>query len=63
MGKLGIVWAGFITGISLSDLVLFATLVYTVLNIGVLVWERIIKPWRATHPHSSPPSPSDEKDN
>jgi len=47
VGKLGIVWTGFFAGIKLGDLVLLATLVYTVLQIGLLVYERIIKPIRA----------------
>lgn len=46
MGKLGIAWVGFFAGISLSDLALLATLVYTSLQIGILMWEKVIKPWR-----------------
>lgn len=48
LGKLGIAWAGFFAGISLSDLVLIATLIYTCIQTGVLIWEKIIKPWRRT---------------
>ncbi len=44
MGKLGVVWAGLFAGISLGDVVLFATLVYTVLQIALLIAERIVKP-------------------
>ena len=44
LGKVGIVWAGLFAGITLGDLVLAATLVYTLLQITMLVVERIIKP-------------------
>lgn len=44
MGKLGLVWGGLVAGISLGDIVLVATLVYTVLQTGLAVYERIIKP-------------------
>jgi len=47
LGRVGIVWAGLFAGISLGDVVLFATLVYTLLQIGLTVYERIIKPIRA----------------
>ena len=42
--KLGIVWAGFFAGMSLGDWVLLATLIYTLLQITLLIVERIIKP-------------------
>ncbi len=42
--KLGVIWAGTLWGIKISDLVLLATLLYTILQIGVLVWEKIVKP-------------------
>jgi Phage holin T7 family, holin superfamily II len=45
-GKVGIVWAGLFAGITLGDVVLFATLVYTLLQIVLTVYERIIKPIR-----------------
>ena len=44
VGKLGIVWVGFFAGMSLGDWVLLATLVYTLLQITLLIVERIIKP-------------------
>ena len=44
MGKLSLVWGGLFAGISLGDIVLVATLVYTVLQTGLAVYERIIKP-------------------
>lgn len=44
LGKVGIVWAGLFAGIKLGDLVLVATLVYTILQIMMLIVERIIKP-------------------
>ena len=44
--KLAVVWTGTFFGIKLSDLVLLATLCYTLLQIGILVWDRVIKPWR-----------------
>ena len=44
LGKISIVWAGLFAGITLSDVVLFATLIYTVLQICLAVYERIIKP-------------------
>lgn len=47
LGKLGVVWAGFFAGIKLGDLVLLATLVYTILQICILVMERIIRPFMA----------------
>ena len=47
LGKVGIVWGGLFVGISLGDIVLLATLVYTLLQIYLLVAERIVKPWRA----------------
>ena len=49
LGKLGIVWTGFLAGIKLGDLVLIATLIYTLLQISVLVMERIIRPFMAAH--------------
>lgn len=45
--KIAAVWAGTIFGIKLSDLVLIATLIYTVLQIGLVISDRIIKPWIA----------------
>lgn len=45
--KIAAVWTGTFYGIKLSDLVLLATLLYTVLQIGVLLNDRVIKPWRA----------------
>ncbi len=45
--KIAAVWAGTIFGIKLSDLVLIATLIYTVLQIGLMVSDRIVKPWLA----------------
>lgn len=47
MLKIGAVWAGTLFGIKLSDLVLIATLIYTVLQIGLLISDRIVKPWYA----------------
>lgn len=44
--KIAAVWTGTLYGIKLSDLVLLATLLYTVLQIGVLINDRIVKPWR-----------------
>jgi hypothetical protein len=44
LGKISIIWAGFFAGITLGDLVLFATLVYTILQTCLLVYERIVKP-------------------
>jgi len=52
VGKLGIVWAGLFAGMTLGEWVLLTTLVYTLLQISLLVVERIIKPlWalRAEH--------------
>lgn len=54
MLKLGAVWAGTIFGIKLSDLVLIATLIYTVLQIGLLISDRIIKPWLAARRNKFP---------
>ena len=42
--KLAVVWTGTLFGIKLSDLVLLATLLYTVLQIGIVIWDRIVKP-------------------
>jgi hypothetical protein len=47
LGKISIVWAGLFAGISLGDVVLVATLIYTLLQIGLAVYERIIRPIRA----------------
>ena len=47
VGKLGIAWAGFFAGMSLGDWVLLATLIYTLLQITMLIVERIIKPLMA----------------
>lgn len=44
VGKVGVVWAGFFAGMSLGDWVLVATLVYTLLNIALLLVERVIRP-------------------
>jgi predicted lipid-binding transport protein (Tim44 family) len=44
LGKVGVVWGGLFMGISLGDVVLLATLVYTLLQIYLLVAERIVKP-------------------
>jgi hypothetical protein len=47
--KLAVVWTGTIFGMKVSDLVLLATLIYTVLQIGLLLWDRVIKPiWFST---------------
>jgi Phage holin T7 family, holin superfamily II len=43
--KVAAVWAGTLFGIQLSDIVLLATLLYTLLQICLLVSEKIIKPW------------------
>lgn len=42
--KLGIVWTGLFAGWTLGEVVLMATLIYTILQIVMLVVERIIKP-------------------
>lgn len=47
LGKVGLVWGGLFAGLSLGDVVLLATLVYTLLQIYLLVSERIVKPWLA----------------
>lgn len=47
LGKVGLVWGGLFAGLSLGDVVLIATLVYTLLQIYLLVSERIVKPWLA----------------
>jgi len=44
MGKVAVVWTGFFAGMSLGEWVLVATLVYTLLQITLLIVERIIKP-------------------
>jgi len=44
LSKLGVVWAGLFAGWTLGEIVLMATLVYTVLQIIMLIVERIIKP-------------------
>lgn len=44
LGKLGIAWGGLFAGLTLGDLVLIATLIYTLLQTGLLIVERIIKP-------------------
>ena len=52
VGKLGVIWVGLFAGLKLGDLVLIATLVYTLLQTCMLIVERIIKPlWalRAEH--------------
>jgi Phage holin T7 family, holin superfamily II len=49
LGKVSIIWAGLFAGIKLGDVVLIATLVYTLLQIVLAVYERIIKPIRAAH--------------
>lgn len=49
LGKVSIIWAGLFAGIKLGDVVLMATLVYTLLQIGLAVYERIIKPLQAVH--------------
>jgi len=46
--KLTAIWAGTIFGIELSHLVLAATLIYTVLQIGLIISDRIVKPWLAS---------------
>jgi hypothetical protein len=73
MAKVGIVWTGLIAGISLGDIVLFATLIYTILQTVMLVVERIIKPILAAREvrrallktgvlsQSTPPQESKEK--
>jgi len=45
--KLTAIWAGTIFGIELSHLVLAATLIYTVLQIGLIISDRVVKPWLA----------------
>lgn len=57
--KLTAVWAGTLFGIQLSDLVLLATLIYTLLQICIIVWEKLIKPWRASKPVSSVNKPQE----
>ena len=47
LGKVSIIWAGLFAGLELGDVVLFATLIYTILQICLAVYERIIKPIRA----------------
>lgn len=47
LGKVSIIWAGLFAGIKLGDVVLIATLVYTVLQICLAVYERIIRPIQA----------------
>jgi hypothetical protein len=42
--KLAAVWAGTLFGIQLSDLVLLATLFYTLLQIGIVLYEKIFRP-------------------
>lgn len=53
VAKITAVWAGTLFGIQISDLVLVATLIYTVLQICILVWEKMIKPWRTPNSSSS----------
>ncbi|WP_328277777.1 hypothetical protein [Sphingobium sp.] len=36
-----------LAGIGLSDWVLISTLIYTVMQAGWFVWEKLIRPWRA----------------
>ena len=43
--KITAIWAGTIFGIELSHLVLAATLLYTLLQIGLIISDRIVKPW------------------
>lgn len=45
--KIAAVWTGTLFGLKLSDLVLLATLFYTLLQIGILIADRIVKPWLA----------------
>lgn len=47
LGKLSVIWTGLFVGIYMTDVVLIVTLIYTVLQIGLTVYERIIKPIRA----------------
>lgn len=47
--KVTAVWAGTLFGIQLSDLVLLVTLFYTLIQIGFLIYDRVIKPWRKSH--------------
>ncbi len=49
LGKVSIVWAGLFAGITLGDVVLFATLIYTLLQIALTIYERIVKPWHSAH--------------
>lgn len=44
--KVTAVWAGTLFGIQLSDLVLLVTLAYTLIQLGFLLYDRVIKPWR-----------------
>ena len=48
LGKVGLIWAGLFAGLKLGDVVLMATLVYTVLQIGLTVYERIVRPITAS---------------
>lgn len=43
VAKLSVMWAGFFAGISLSDLFTLASLIYVLLNIFVLVRDKIVK--------------------
>jgi hypothetical protein len=45
--ELGLIWAGTLFGVKISDWVLVATLIYTVLRILELLWDRLAKPWLA----------------
>lgn len=44
--KVTAVWAGTLFGIQLSDLVLLVTLAYTLIQLGFLLYDRVIKPWK-----------------
>lgn len=39
-----IVWDGIIHGIKIADWLLLATLIYTVTQAGILIWEKIVVP-------------------
>lgn len=49
MAKLITGWLALFVGLSLGDIATIAALVYTLLNIGFLLYDRIIKPWRSSN--------------
>lgn len=44
LAKLGVAWAGFFGGITLGDIFTLASLIYVLLNIYVLIRDKIILP-------------------